>query len=277
MNNAQEQFASFLKSEFNLLLNGEYNTVINDISDEIKNHEENINLSLEKGKMLFSNYVEVILYCEVNSTECSEALDYDYVTMYGILGDAYFHREMFIEAKNAFVKAITLSPSNIVLLQRLYKTLVKLEEFDELEEKLINTIKYCYTKDMLVEQYLLLITLYKHKKDYKTAVYILFLLGAALNMNDYAVKEITKIQTEINKEYDVPKFDMVLDYIKEKDILNPADLSGYYYSIYQELIKNNEVKGALDFLSCSNNIFYDKKNLKEIKRLEKLIKKQNKR
>jgi hypothetical protein len=197
--------------------------------------------------------------------------------MYGILGDAYFHREMFIEAKNAFVKAITLSPSNIVLLQRLYNTLIKLEEFDELEGKLINTIKYCYTKDMLVEQYLLLITLYKHKKDYKTAVYILFLLGAALNMNDYAVKEITKIQTEINKEYDVPKFDMVLDYIKEKDILNPADLSGYYYSIYQELIKNNEAKGALDFLSCSNNIFYDKKNLKEIKRLEKLIKKQNKR
>ena len=273
MSSEKEKFDKFLHEEFNLLVNNEYNNVINDINDEIKNKEELIKDSFDKGKMLFSNYREVILYCDVNNCEATEPLDLDYVTMYGILGDAYFRREMYDEAKNAFIKAITLSPSNIILIQRLMNAYVRLEEYDKLEEQLFKSFKYCYTKEMLIEQYLLLITLYKYRKDYRACVYIYYLIGAAFKMNDYVANEITKFQNEVHEEYNVESFSIIMDFIKERNIPSPLDLSNYYYSIYLELAKKEEYRGALDFLNSSHSLFFNKQNLKDIKKLEKILKK----
>lgn len=273
MSSEKEKFDKFLHEEFNLLVNNEYNNVINDINDEIKIQEELINDSFNKKKMLFSNYREVILYCDVNNCEATEPLDLDYVTMYGLLGDAYFRREMFIEAKNAFIKAITLSPSNIVLIQRLLNTYYRLEEFDNLKELLFKSFKYCYTKEILIEHYLLLISLYKKEKDYKACAYIYYLFGAAFKMNDYVASEITKLQNEVNMEFNVTSFTTILEFAKERNILTPLDLADYYYSIYVELVKKEEYMGALDFINSSNSLYFNKKNLKDIKKLEKIVKK----
>lgn len=273
MSSEKEKFDKFLHEEFNLLVNNEFNNVINDINDEIKNNIELINDSIDKKKMLFSNYREVILYCDVNNCEATEPLDLDYVTMYGILGDAYFRREMYVEAKNAFIKAITLSPSNIVLIQRLLNTYLRLEEYDNLNELLFKSFKYCYTKEMLIEHYLLLISLYKKKKDYKACNYIYYLFGAAFKMNDYVANEITKLQKETNEEYNVTTFSVILEFAKERNIPTPIDLSDYYYSIYLELVKKEEYMGALDFINSSNSLYFNKKNIKDIKKLEKIVKK----
>lgn len=273
MSSEKEKFDKFLHEEFNLLVNNEFNNVINDINDEIKNNLELINDSFDKKKMLFSNYREVILYCDVNNCEATEPLDLDYVTMYGILGDAYFRREMYVEAKNAFIKAITLSPSNIVLIQRLLNTYLRLEEYDNLSELLFKSFKYCYTKEMLIEHYLLLISLYKKEKDYKACTYIYYLFGAAFKMNDYVANEITKLQKETNEEYNVTTFSVILEFAKERNIPTPIDLSDYYYSIYLELVKKEEYMGALDFINSSNSLYFNKKNLKDIKKLEKIVKK----
>lgn len=270
----KEQFDNFLKMEFNLLLNNEFNRVINDINDEIKENEEEINDSIDKNKMLFSNYREIVLYLDASNNNANEPLDLDYVTMYGLLGDAYFRREMFLEAKNAFLKAISLSPSNIVLIQRLLNTYARLNDYEALEELLFKTFKFCYTKDMLIEHYLLLIDLFKHKKDYKSCVYIYYLLAATFsNMNDYVIKEIYKMQEEVKEEFMVPTFEVIRTYLKDNNIPSPMDLATYYYSIYAELIKKEEYQGALDFINSSNELMFDKKNIKEIKKIEKILRK----
>ena len=271
----KEEYYKFLEEEYNLLTKKEYNAVINDINELIELNIKDIDLSFEKNKKLFSNYKEIVLYCDLEKKEIDdEPLDYDYVTLYGILGDAYFYREMYEESLNAFTKAITLSPANILLIQRRANILIKLNKLDETLKYLIKTIKYCYTSSILISQYFLLIDIFKLKADYKSAIYLLYLIGAAFRETEYIPKEVTKIQELTDTDYYVEDFEVVLEYIKSLNILTPYDLSVYYYSIYNELLKRNELSGALDFLLSSHNMFYDKKNVKLIKKLQKEIKKQ---
>ncbi|MBP5445800.1 MAG: hypothetical protein J6Y28_06475 [Acholeplasmatales bacterium] len=273
----KEVYYKFLEEEFDLLKRREYNSIINDINGEIEKRKEDIDLSFKEHRMLFSNYKEVVLFCDVNQREITEdALNLDYVTLFGLLGDAYMSRDMLEEALNAFTKAITLSPANILLIQRKINILVKLNKFDEAKEIIFKTFKYCYEKNMLLSQYFPLIDIYKHYKDYKSAVNLLYLVGTAyLDYTEFVANEITKLEKESNMQFDAPKeFSTILDYLKEKNIATPVDLSMYYYSIYNELLKRNELGGALDFLLSSHNLFYDKKNVKLIKKLQKQIKKQ---
>ena len=92
-------------------------------------------------------------------------------------------------------------------------------------------------------------------------------------MNDYVANEITKFQNEVHEEYNVETFSVIMDFIKERNIPSPLDLSNYYYSIYLELAKKEEYRGALDFLNSSHSLFFNKQNLKDIKKLEKILKK----
>ena len=68
-----------------------------------------------------------------------------------------------------------------------------------------------------------------------------------------------------------------MGFLKEKNIMSPYDLYTYYYSFYTDMIKNNDTLGALDFLKCCNNVFYDKKGEKKIKKLSKQIEKARKK
>ena len=145
----QENFNKFLEDEFNLLLKREFNTVINDLRSVIEKEINEINDSINKKKTLFTNYTELILYVDVNKEEIGENLKFDYVTLYGILGEAYFQREMYDESINALDKALTMSPSNILLIQRKMQALKRIDNIDELERLIFKTFKYCYTKDAL--------------------------------------------------------------------------------------------------------------------------------
>jgi hypothetical protein len=68
-----------------------------------------------------------------------------------------------------------------------------------------------------------------------------------------------------------------MKFFKEYNIMTPYDLSTYYLSFYEELMKNEDKSGALDFLKCSNSVCYDKKNIKLIKKLTKTIEKEKKK
>lgn len=272
----KDVYYKFLEDEFDLLKRREFNTIINDINGEIEKRKDDIDLSFKENRKLFSNYKEVVLFCDVNQREITEeALSLDYVTLFGLLGDAYMNRDMFEEALNAFTKAITLSPANILLIQRKINILIKLDKFEEAKDIIFKTFKYCYEKNTLLSQYLPLIDIYKHDKDYKSAIYLLFLVGTAYkNYGDYVANEVTKLEKESDESFEAPNdFATILEYLKEKAIATPVDLSMYYYSIYIELLKTNELNGALDFLLSSHNLFYDKKNVKLIKKLQKQIKK----
>lgn len=277
MPNEQEKFNTFLEEEFNLLINREYNRVINDLKDVIDIKKEDILDSIEKKKTLFSNYTELILYADVNNVEVEDYLKFDYVTLYGILGEAYFQREMYIEAINALDNAISMSPANILLLQRKMNALKKLNLIDDLESLIFKTFKYCYTRDTLINQYLFLSYVYERKGQYKDASYILYLVGVAFESYDKLLPEIDRIQNLTKEKYICPDFDTLMNFLKEKNIITPYDLSTYYFSFYNEMMKNNDALGALDFLRCSNNVCYDKRNMKMIKKLTKAIEKQKKK
>ena len=45
------------------------------------------------------------------------------------------------------------------------------------------------------------------------------------------------------------------------------------YQAVFELAKKEEYRGALDFLNSRHSLFFNKQNLKDIKKLEKIIKK----
>ncbi len=277
MLNDQEKFNRFLEEEFSLLLKREYNTVINDLKEEESNKINDINESIEQNKTLFTNYTELVLYADVNNVEVDKYLNYDYVTLYGILGEAYFQREMYDESVKALDKAISMSPSNILLIQRKMLALKKLKLFDELENMIFKTFKYCYTRDTLVNQYFLLSNVYEEKKMYKEAAYLLYLIGVSFDNNEVFLKEIDRLQKITHETYNCPDYETLMGFLKEKNIMTPYDLFTYYFSFYRDMIKNNDAMGALDFLKCSNNVFFDKRNLKEIKKLTKQIEKANKK
>ena len=276
MLNDQEKFNRFLEEEFSLLLKREFNTVINDLKEVEKDEIEDINDSIKQKKTLFTNYTELILYVDVNKAEVGNYLNYDYVTLYGILGEAYFQREMYDESIKALDKAISMSPSNILLIQRKMYALKKLNLFDELEKLIFKTFKYCYTREALINQYILLSNVYENRCMYKEAAYLLYLVGVSFNTETF-ISEIDRIQKMTRETYNCPDYDTLMGFLKEKNIMTPYDLFTYYFSFYRDMMKNNDAMGALDFLKCSNNVFYDKRNIKEIKKLTKQIEKANKK
>ena len=276
MLNDQEKFNRFLEEEFSLLLKREFNTVINDLKEVEKDEIEDINNSIKQKKTLFTNYTELILYVDVNKAEVGNYLNYDYVTLYGILGEAYFQREMYDESIKALDKAISMSPSNILLIQRKMYALKKLNLFDELEKLIFKTFKYCYTREALINQYILLSNVYENRCMYKEAAYLLYLVGVSFNTETF-ISEIDRIQKMTRETYNCPDYDTLMGFLKEKNIMTPYDLFTYYFSFYRDMMKNNDAMGALDFLKCSNNVFYDKRNIKEIKKLTKQIEKANKK
>jgi hypothetical protein len=184
---------------------------------------------------------------------------------------------MYEEALDALDKAITMSPSNILLLQRKMQTLKKLDRIDDLEKLIFKTFKYCYTKDSLINQYLLLSYVFEKQNKYKESSYLLYLIGVAYNLTETLLPEIERLQKETNQFYECPDYDTLMKFLKDNGIMTPYDLSTYYFSFYSELMKNNDALGALDFLKCSNNVCYDKRNMKLIKRLTSAIEKQKKK
>ena len=276
MLNDQDKFNRFLEEEFSLLLKREFNTVINDLKEVEENKIDDINDSIEQNKTLFTNYTELILYVDVNKVEVGNYLKYDYVTLYGILGEAYFQREMYDESIKALDKAISMSPSNILLIQRKMYALKKLNLIDDLEKLIFKTFKYCYTREALINQYILLSNVYEQRNMYKEATYLLYLVGVSFN-NESFISEIDRIQKKTKETYNCPDYDTLMNFLKEKNIMTPYDLFTYYFSFYRDMMKNNDAMGALDFLKCSNNVFYDKRNIKEIKKLTKQIEKANRK
>ena len=277
MTNEQEKFNRFLEEEFNLLLKREYNTVINDLKEAESKNINDIDESIKAKKTLFTNYTELILYVDVSKESVGDYLNFDYVTLYGILGEAYFQREMYDESIKALDKAISMSPSNILLIQRKMYALKRLNLFDELESLIYKTFKYCYTKDTLINQYLLLSNVFEKKQMYKEATYMLYLISVSFENYDTFLPEIDRIQELTKETYECPDFESLMDFLREHHIVTPYDLSTYYYSFYSDMLKNNDALGALDFLKCSNNVCYEKKNLKLIKKLTKQIEKEKKK
>ena len=273
-----EKFNKFLEDEFKLLMNREFNVVINDLKEVESKNIDDINDSVSKKKTLFSNYTELLLYIDhSNDTNVSEYLKFDYVTLYGILGEAYYQREMYDESLKALNMAITLSPSNILLIQRKMFVLKSLNLFDDLEKLIFDTFKYCYTKDTLINQYIMLSSVYEKKKMYKEASYVLYLISVTFGDYNKFLPEINRLEELHKTKLECPEYNDLMQFVKEKNILTPYDLSAYYFSFYSELMKNNDAMGALDFLKCSNNVCYDKRNLKLIKKLTKIIEKANKK
>lgn len=277
MSNEQDRFNKFLEEEFNLLLKREFNTVINDLKEAEEENINDINESIKSGKTLFTNYTELVLYLDYSKESVGDYLNFDYVTLYGILGEAYFQREMYDESIKALDKAISMSPSNILLIQRKMYALKRLDLFDELEKLIFKTFKFCYTKDTLINQYLLLANVYEKKKMYKEATYILYLVSVSFENYDAFLPEIDRIQNITKQTYECPDYETLTKFLKENNIMTPYDLSTYYYSFYNEMINNNDEMGALDFLKCSNSVCYEKKNLKLIKKLTKQIEKAKKK
>lgn len=277
MTNEQDRFNKFLEDEFNLLLKREFNTVINDLKEAESNNITDIDDSIKNKKTLFTNYTELVLYVDVSKENVGDYLALDYVTLYGILGEAYFQREMYDESIKALDKAISMSPSNILLIQRKMYALKRLDLFDELESLIFKTFKYCYTKDTLINQYLLLSNVYEKKKMYKEATYVLYLISVSFENYDAFLPEIDRIQELTKETYECPDFETLMNFLRENHIVTPYDLSTYYYSFYSDMLKNNDALGALDFLKCSNNVCYEKKNLKLIKKLTKQIEKEKKK
>ena len=154
---------------------------------------------------------------------------------------------------------------------------VLLDLFDELESLIFKTFKYCYTKDTLINQYILLSNVYEKKKMYKEAAYVLYLISVSFENYDAFLPEIDRIQELTKETYECPDFETLMNFLREKHILTPYDLSTYYFSFYSDMLKNNDALGALDFLKCSNSVCYEKKNLKLIKKLTKQIEKANKK
>ena len=276
MTNEQEKFNRFLEEEFNLLLKREYNTVINDLKEAESKNINDIDESIKAKKTLFTNYTELVLYVDVSKESVGDYLNFDYVTLYGILGEAYFQREMYDESIKALDKAISMSPSNILLLQRKMYALKRLDLFEELEKMIFNTFKYCYTKDTLINQYFLLAYVYEKKRMYREAIYVLYMGYATFDNYDTFLKEIERIQRETNTEYDCPEYQSLVDFLRDNNILTPLDLSSYYLSFYNEMMNNNDELGALDFLKCSNSVCFNKKRSKLIKKLTKRIEKEKK-
>ena len=272
-----EKFNSFLEDEFRLLMRREFNVVINDLLEVEKENINDINNSIENNMTLFTNYTEYILYMDVNNKKAGDYLKLDYVTLYGILGEAYFQRGMYDEAIKALDKAISMSPSNILLIQRKMYALKHLNLIDELEETIFNTFKYCYTKDTLVNQYLLLSNVYEKKKMFREATYILYLISVSYGDCEKFLPEVSRIESLTNNEYECPDYDTLMNFLKEKNIMTPYDLSTYYFKFYSEMMENDDALGALDFLKCSNNVCYDKRNIKLIRKLTKALDKANKR
>lgn len=277
MANEQDRFNKFLEEEFNLLIRREFNTVINDLKDAEKENINDIDESIKSKKTLFTNYTELVLYVDVSKENVGDYLKYDYVTLYGILGEAYFQREMYDESIKALDKAISMSPSNILLIQRKMYALKRLNLFDELESLIYKTFKYCYTKDTLINQYLLLSNVFEKKKKYKEATYILYLISVSFENYDAFLPEIDRIQNITKQTYECPDYETLTQFLKENNIITPYDLSAYYYSFYSDMLKNNDELGALDFLKCSNSVCFDKKNLKLIKKLTKQTEKAKKK
>lgn len=277
MPNEQEKFNRFLEEEFALLMRREFNTVINDLKEEESKNINDINESINSNKTLFTNYTELILYLDASNGNTNDYLKYDYVTLYGILGEAYFQREMYDESIKALDKAISMSPSNILLIQRKMFALKKLNLIDDLEKLLYKTFRYCYTRDALMNQYVLLSNVFEEKKMYKEAAYILYLIGVSFDNNAACLSEIDRIQKKTKESYNCPNYEELMGFLKEKNIMSPYDLYTYYYSFYTDMIKNNDTLGALDFLKCCNNVFYDKHGVKKIKKLSKQIEKARKK
>ena len=271
MNKNVEKFNSFLEEEFRLLTKREFNVVINDLLDAEKENIKDIDDSLEKNKTLFTNYTELVLYLDVNDIDVGDYLSLDYVTLYGILAEAYFQREMYDESLLALDKAIKMSPSNILLIQRKMYALKHLNLIDELEALIFKTFKYCYTRDTLINQYTLLASVYENKKMYREATYILYLVGVSFENHDTFLSEISRLEKIANKKYECPDYNTLMNFLKEKNIMTPYELSSYYFNFYSEMMKNNDALGALDFLKCSNNVCFDKRNIKLIKKLTKTI------
>lgn len=277
MNMEVEKFNCFLEDEFKLLIKREYNVVINDLKEAEKENINDINESILNNKTLFTNYTELVLYMDVSKKEVGDYLKLDYVTLYGILGEAYFQREMYDESIKALDRAISMSPSNILLIQRKMYALKHLNLIDELENTIFQTFKYCYTKDTLVNQYLLLASVYEKKKMYKEATYILYLISVSYGDYEKFLPEINRIENLNNEKYECPDYDTLMEFLKDKNILTPYDLSSYYFSFYNDMMKNNDCLGALDFLTCSNNLCYDKRNIKLIRKLTKALDKAKKK
>ena len=277
MTNEQESFNRLLEEEFALLLKREFNTVINDLREVENKNINDINDSIKNKKTLFNNYTELILYVDVDKGKIGDHLNYDYTTLYGILGEAYFQREMYDESLKALDKAISMSPSNILLLQRKMNALKRLDKLEDLEKLIFKTFKYCYTRQALINQYFLLSNVYETRKNYKDAVYLLYLIIVSFDAYDMFINEVARIQNIANQNFECPDYETLMDFLKEKGIVTPYDLSTYYFSFYSEMLKNNDAIGALDFLKCSNDVFYDKRGVKMIKRLTKEIEKAQKK
>ena len=272
-----EKFNSFLEDEFKLLMRREFNVVINDLLEAEKENLTDINESIKNNKTLFTNYTELVLYMDVSDKDVGDYLKLDYVTLYGILGEAYFQREMYDESIKALDRAISMSPSNILLIQRKMYALKHLDLFEELEKTLFDTFKYCYTKDTLINQYLLLSSVYEKKKMYREATYILYLISVSYGDYEKFLPEISRIEKITNNKYECPDYDTLMSFLKDKNIMTPYDLSAYYFNFYNDLMNNNDQLGALDFLKCSNNVCYDKRNIKLIRKLTKALDKAKKK
>ena len=272
-----EKFNSFLEDEFKLLMRREFNVVINDLLEAEKENLTDINESIKNNKTLFTNYTELVLYMDVSDKDVGDYLKLDYVTLYGILGEAYFQREMYDESIKALDRAISMSPSNILLIQRKMYALKHLDLFEELEKTLFDTFKYCYTKDTLINQYLLLSSVYEKKKMYREATYILYLISVSYGDYEKFLPEISRIEKITNNKYECPDYDTLMSFLKDKNIMTPYDLSAYYFNFYNDLMNNNDQLGALDFLKCSNNVCYYKRNIKLIRKLTKALDKAKKK
>ena len=152
-----------------------------------------------------------------------------------------------------------------------------LDLFEELEKTLFDTFKYCYTKDTLINQYLLLSSVYEKKKMYREATYILYLISVSYGDYEKFLPEISRIEKITNNKYECPDYDTLMSFLKDKNIMTPYDLSAYYFNFYNDSMNNNDQLGALDFLKCSNNVCYDKRNIKLIRKLTKALDKAKKK
>ncbi|MCR5307758.1 MAG: tetratricopeptide repeat protein [bacterium] len=275
--NEVEKFNQYLENEFNLLIRREFNVVINDLKQLEEENINDINDSIKNNKTLFTNYTELVLYTDDNDSKIGDYLKYDYVTLYGILGEAYFQRGMYDESLKALDRAIKMSPTNILLIQRKMFALKNLDLFDELEKMIFKTFKFCYTKDALINQYTFLANVFEKKKMYKEASYILYLMSVSFGEYEKFLPDLNKLETLANKRLECPEYNELMNFVKEYNIMTPYDLSTYYLSFYEELMKNEDKSGALDFLKCSNSVCYDKKNIKLIKKLTKTIEKEKKK
>ena len=123
----------------------------------------------------------------------------------------------------------------------------------------------------------MLSSVYEKKKMYKEASYVLYLISVTFGDYNKFLPEINRLEELHKTKLECPEYNDLMQFVKEKNILTPYDLSAYYFSFYSELMKNNDAMGALDFLKCSNNVCYDKRNLKLIKKLTKIIEKANKK